>query len=359
MTEDGVRIPGEIGEIDATWATEALGCRYPGTVVTSLHQGTIIHGSGTKIRLLLDYNDAGHGHRLPPTMWIKTGYEPHSDMIRNSYVGEKKFYRDINRDGFVNAPYCYFGGTDATGLTAVLLEDLLARNARFGIATAPLDVGAARRVLDMMARLHAEWWDDPRLAELGAVGGSFATDDIIFALIDGQDWEASVAEPRGANVPARFHSREAIRSAYSRLWEIDRTTTSCMLHGDSHLGNLFFEPDGTPGWFDWQRVMQGDWGWDVAYFLIGALEQDVCAEHEKSLLRYYLERREAYGVPEMAFDEAWLSYRRHALHGLVWIINPTTMQPVEINTAYALRFGAAVDRLECWAALFDQPERVM
>ncbi len=353
--EDRLRIPERLDEITPAWLGEALAVRYPATEVTLAHAGQMIHGSGTKVRMLLEYNEAGHGHRLPPTMWVKAGYEPHSDMIRNSYVQEKSFYRDVGRTGLVNAPYCYYGGTDQqTGLTLLLLEDLLARNASFGIATRPLDVETVDRALEMMARYHAVWWGAPELAKLGEFGGSFVTDDIIFALIDSEGWERWVAHARGRDVPAAYHSRDAIRGAYTRLWELERRATPCLLHGDPHLGNMFFEPDGTPGFLDWQRVMQGEWAHDVAYFTISALEPDLCAAHERELLSNYLRRRTEFGAPSMGFEAAFLAYRRQAVHGLVWVINPLTMQPEEVNSANASRFGMAVERLESWSALFDE-----
>jgi Phosphotransferase enzyme family len=355
--EDELEIPERVEEITPAWLTRALAVRYPGTEVQRVDTGRAVHGSGTKVRLLLEYNAAGHGHRLPPTMWIKAGYEPHSDMIRNSYVAEKNFYRDVGRTGLINAPYLYFGGSDpSTGHTLLLMEDLLARNASFGHASAPLDIATTERALEMMAQYHAVWWGKPELSTLGDFGGAFVTDDIISALIDSEGWEHWVRQPRGAAVPAQYHSREAIRSAYHRLWELERAGTACLLHGDPHLGNMFFELDGRPGFLDWQRVMQGQWAHDVAYFTISALPAELAAAHEQDLLRHYLARLGACGGPALGFDEALLAYRRQAVHGLVWVINPLTMQPEEVNTTNSMRFGAAVARLDSWSALFDEGE---
>ena len=353
--EDELEIPERVADITPAWLTRALAVRHPGTEVERVDTGRAVHGSGTKVRLLLEYNAAGHAHRLPPTMWVKAGYEPHSDMIRNSYVAEKNFYRDVGRTGLVNAPHLYFGGSDPrTGHTLLLMEDLLARNAAFGHAAAPLDLATTERALEMMARYHAVWWGRPELSTLGDFGGAFVTDDIISALIDSEGWEHWVARPRGASVPDEYRSRDAIRRAYGRLWELERRGTACMLHGDPHLGNMFFELDGRPGFLDWQRVMQGHWAHDVAYFTISALEPEVAAAHERDLLRHYLARLARFGGPELDVGEAMLAYRRQAVHGLVWVINPLTMQPEEVNTINATRFGAAVARLDSWSALFDE-----
>lgn len=353
--EDTLEIPERPDGISAAWLTRALAVRHPGTEVLRVDTGREVHGSGTKVRLLLEYNAGGHAHGLPPTMWLKAGYEPHSDMIRDSYVAEKDFYRRVGPLGLVNVPVLYFGGTDPrTGHTLLLMEDLLARNASFGHATDPLDIATTECALDMMARLHAVWWDGPQLSTLGEFGGAFVTEDIISTLIDTEGWETWVRRPRGAAVPERYHSRDAIRRAYHRLWELERRGPACMVHGDPHLGNMFFEPDGRPGFLDWQRVMRGHWAHDVAYFTISALTPELAAAHEGDLLRHYLTALVAAGGPLLDFDEALLAYRRQAVHGLVWVINPLTMQPEEVNTANATRFGAAVERLDSWSALFDE-----
>lgn len=77
------------------WLTAALEGNFPGTEVTSVILGTIIHGTSTKVRLLLTYNEAGQLHRLPPTMWLKGGFEPHSALRARIYAGEAAFYRDL------------------------------------------------------------------------------------------------------------------------------------------------------------------------------------------------------------------------------------------------------------------------
>jgi hypothetical protein len=83
----------------------------------------------------------------------------------------------------------------------------------------------------------------------------------------------------------------------------------------------------------------------------GALSIEDRRTHEESLLRGYLAALAAGGAdPVPGWDEAWLSYRRHMLHGLLWFLCPTQMQPLEIINANVERFGAAasdhqVDRL--------------
>lgn len=344
-------MPSTLSDVTADWLTEALSHRYPGTTVTSAVPGTSIRATGTKLRLLLDYNDAGHAHGLPPTMWFKSGLEEHSDHVRTSHARESLFYSEIQPLGLINAPVSYFAETDDAGYSAQLIEDLLARNARFGSALKPLPLAIARATLAMLAKLHAYWWRAPELARLGPPGGSLATDGIVLHILTREAWDEALARPE-TRLPAGLRDVDAARAGMERLWELDRTSDAlCMVHGDAHPGNMFFEPDGRPGFLDYQRLMQCDWAHDVNYFLLSSCSSADTAAHERELLEEYLQAREALGVPRMDRGEAWLSYRRHTMYGLVWNVVPTAMQTVETCAAISERFNAAAMRHDPLAAL--------
>ena len=56
-------------------------------------------------------------------------------------------------------------------------------------------------------------------------------------------------------------------------------------------------------------------------------------------------------MPRMDREEAWLSYRRHTMYGLVWNIVPSAMQTPETCEAIARRFNAAARRHDLLNAL--------
>jgi len=354
MQEAPLKLPRTLEDVDAAWLTAALNQRYPGVEVRGVTFGTAVRATGTKLRMLLDYNEAGHHHRLPATMWFKGGYEAHSDHVRTSHARESLFYSEIEPLDLVNAPKCYFASVDDdSGFGVQLIEDLLVRNASFGDARKPVSLAAATNALDQMARLHAYRWNAADLARLGAVGGSLATDGIVLRIMRDGAWERAMTSPVAAGLPEAFHTYEAAEAGMERLWALDRESQHlCMVHGDAHPGNLFFEHDGTPGFLDWQRFMQSDWAHDVSYFLIGSMDAGECATHERDLVTHYLKALTAQGVAAPDWDEAWLSYRRHAMYGLVWNVVPATMQPAAVCEMEALRFNAAVLRLDTHDALF-------
>jgi hypothetical protein len=338
-------LPRSLDQIDAEWMTQALSQLYPGTVVTSCIHASSVRATGTKLRLVIDYNDAGHAHRLPPTMWYKSGLEAHSDNIRDSHVRESLFYSEIAPLGLLNVPACYFTGTDESGISGQLLEDLLARNARFGAAIKPVAPDVAAQALTMLARLHAHAWMSADLERLGTPGGTLISDGIVLRLLTPEAWGMAMTKPAAANLPAPLRDIATVRDAMQRLWAFDMASNQrCMVHGDAHTGNMFFEQDGRPGFLDFQRFMQCDWAHDVNYFLVSAMAVDDVAAHEARLLEHYLKALHAAGGPDLDRADAGYRFRLHTMYGLIWNVVPPTMQTEETVSTIASRFNAAAVR---------------
>jgi len=344
-------LPRNIAELTAERLSALLAYRYPGTEVNSLHFGTVLHGTATKVRLLLNYNEAGHSHRLPATMYAKCGFEVHSQNrhMVESARSEVVFYLRRAPEGLVNVPKCYFGGQDkTTGTSFLLLEDLLARNVTMGSALHPIEPQIVRLGLEMLARYHARWWNSP---ELEGLGSPIVADDWVGFILDQGNFERSLHLPRFEYVPPEMRSRERIRSALYRLWESNTQGPCCILHGDLHLGNCYFDVDGTPGLLDWQGDTRGCWAHDFTEFLLTTLEVDARRNHERPLLEFYLQQLGSHGVDAPSFENAWQQYRRNTL----WVayssaVCPVAMQPEAVLTAYTRRGMAAATDLDALAS---------
>ena len=353
VLEDRISRPVELDGITSAWLTEALAVRHPGVEVRSVHVGTVIHGSATKVRLLLDYNEAGHRAGLPPTLFLKGGFEAHGLVSAAGYAGEVRFYREIAPQLPVNLPGCYFAGIDdESGQAILLLEDLLARNASFGRATESIGPDIAALTLTMLARLHALWWEnDSKLPALRFSDGAAAADGLVQGLLSEAHWEKSRSGAQAASVPQPLRDRGAMIRLVKSLWDGDTKPPHCLLHGDAHLGNMFFERDGSPGFLDWQTTQRGTWAHEYTYFLVGALSIEDRRKHEHALLEHYLGELRGHGITAPSFDEAWLEYRKHTAHGVLWVVCPLEMQPIDIIEANVSRFTAAMTDLDAVAAL--------
>lgn len=271
-------------------------------------------------------------------------------MVGRCLECEEQFYRDWRQHLAINAPNSYFSGRDSTtGQAVVLIEDLNDRAVQFGCPPQPLSVETVRQTLDLLASCHAKWWNSPELQALDGYPGMLTgIADYFFSL---QHWDVHMSLPRGRFVPPALQDRERLRSAWIAMQQAAQSDPACFIHGDAHIGNMYFEPDGTPGFLDWQNIMRGPWAHDVAYFMAGALSIEDRRQTEHELLKYYLDRLTAYGAEAPEFDEAWLRYRRHVIHGFCWVLVPEQMQSEEYSEAMAERYCAAMVDLDSLGAL--------
>ena len=231
----------------------------------------------------------------------------------------------------------------------MLLEDLLARNVTFGSALRPIDPAIARRGLEMLARYHARWWNSPGPAILCPPGGMIIADD----WLSESNFENLLQLPRFEYVPPELRDRERFRSALYSSWESNAQGPICLIHGDTHLGNWFFDVDGTPGLLDWQGDVRGCWAHDVTEFLLTALDIDERRNHQVPLLEFYLEQLRSHGVDAPSFDKAWKQYRRNTFWAAAGALCPVAMQPEAVCIAYTQRGMAAVMDLDALAS-FDE-----
>jgi hypothetical protein len=337
-----LRQPRSLDEITAAWLSDALSGPYLGTRVLRAALGTEIRGMATKAQYHLTYDTSRGAPAGPASLWVKGGFEAHSGAQPKALVNEVNFFRDLRPRLDIRCPVSYFQVIDLeTGNGIVLLEDLETRQARFGQAAVSLSAADAAKVLDLQARYHASFWQSAELDEFAwlSSGGSIADDGVIDIFLG--LWDVSETLPRFAAVSPDLRHRRRIRTALYRMFELARDMPVCLVHGDTHAGNLYFEPDGLPGYLDWQQVMKGPWAHDVAGFLITALDPPVRRSHERALLTHYLERLRAYGAAAPTADDAWNAYRRHAMWTFMWTLCPTAFHPEETCTAVAPRPGPA------------------
>jgi aminoglycoside phosphotransferase (APT) family kinase protein len=159
--------------------------------------------------------------------------------------------------------------------------------------------------------------------------------------------------PRGRHFPAAIKAPERIDAGFwAMIDDMAVAAPRCVLHGDSHPGNTFFDADGRPGLYDWQTLAFGPWAHDISYYISSALSVADRRSSDHALLRHYLGALQARGVdPVPSFDEAWLAQRRYIAYGLhIWITNRTEFQSEENCTALTTRLGAAAEDYEFFDA---------
>jgi hypothetical protein len=341
-----VPFPASLDEVTAPWMGRLLARRFPGVEVTALRAGQVIRATATKVEYQLEYGETA-GPPPPPSLWLKCGFEIHASEFISHCGAEARFYRDIAPLlGDVNVPKTHGVLTDdATQNGLILFEDLNRRPVRFGNQNHPLDPRGVGRVLDLLADCHAALWRDPRLLTFpgfrpGGVIHSTRVVDIFMGF-----WEDAAPRPRFEHVPASLRDRERIAGAVHALLAADMADPVCVVHGDPHQANLFFDPDGAPGLMDWATVMPGHWAWDVSYLIGGSQSVEQRRALEKDQLAAYLARLRAHGVAAPDFARAWRDYVRHALWLFMTALCPVEMQPEDLCILNAERASAAITDL--------------
>ncbi|HKY92150.1 MAG TPA: phosphotransferase [Nevskiaceae bacterium] len=339
-----MRLPLVVEELGPEWLTAALSERFPGVRVTSIDVVEILWGTATKIRIRPRYapgSDAG----LPDALCIKGGFrEELRAVVGDAYCLEAEFFRHIAPTLGVPLPACWYAGSDrASKQGIVVLDDLVDAGVRFGDPVEPWSVDLVAEALDLQAGWHARTWGATREQFPWLPVGTPIRVPADF-LTQPAHWSRMLDVPDAQPMPAAFRDRERIRRAIFEMWRLDDTEgVPCLAHADAHIGNTYVDPKGHPRFIDWQGACLAPALDDVSYFVTGALTVEDRRAHEQSLLRYYLDRLVAEGGPKLAFDEAWLDYRRHTVHGFLWVLTPPEMQaPVRVR-AMGDRYVAALE----------------
>ena len=356
-------IPGGVADVTPAWLTRALQPCAEGVVVSCVDATGLASGTTTRARLALLFEGPGQRADLPGTMFVKLAP---LDLRTRLFVGllglgrsEVAFYRTARQGLPVRAPQVYFAAAARHGTRFVLLlEDLVASGCRFADITSPSDPVRARAVMQALAKLHAAYWESPRLHGDLAWSRSSPKDPIFRVGRFLSDVSLRPALERfGELVPgelqaaAGFVSRQ--RLALEALWVRPPLT---LIHGDAHLGNLFF--DGAEvGFLDWQVVQRGQGLRDVTYFLTNSLSVETRRAHGEDLIRVYLASLAEAGAPPVPFSLAWEQHRLHALY--TWISAIVTAAAATLQREGVVRAGlerssAAVMDLDSLGALRER-----
>lgn len=303
-------LPTEIHELTPEWCSRALGREVASVEVIDRHSGTT-----GRARLALE-GDGG-----PATVFVKL---PPFDAAQRLFVDkvgmgvtEARFYRDLAAEIPARIPAVWFADYEAGDdgdRYVMVLEDLAAGGCRFPSPTDDDIEHRAYDIVEQLAPIHARYWDSSRFGEgcdlawitpkgtgRGDGGAEFvriALDALADRLPDGFVPLAELYLERSRDILALY--REGVRT---------------LVHGDSHLGNLFVDGDRT-GFLDWAVLGYAPGVRDIAYVLTNSVPTEVRRANEETLIGRYCDALGRHGV-DLAFAEAWEQYRLFAVYSWV------------------------------------------
>jgi hypothetical protein len=340
-------LPVTVEGVTADWLTAALRQRAPDATVLAAEIVDVLNTTTTKIRMRLTVDEAGKPAGIPELVIVKGGFQQHSRELDHMHRREVQGYRDVFPNVPIPHPACFFADFDTERRQGIIImEDLTARGVTFCHATQPQSFEQVARRLAALARFHAATWNSPDLRP----GGKWSELPEFFGVMQGffdkcisrAHWDRFMALPRGVATSFRFRDRDWMIGAWSTMHRYALGLPHCVLHGDVHLGNLYIEADGTPGFFD-TLASHGPGMLEVSYHISASVDIADRAHWEGALVQVYLDELTRNGAMPPSFDEAMQQYAVFLIYGLfIWQTTESHFQPEAVNTANNARMSAAL-----------------
>ncbi|MAT49935.1 MAG: hypothetical protein CMK32_01965 [Porticoccaceae bacterium] len=348
-----ISIPVRADELTPTFLTTLIQEQHPGAVVEqvevlkAMQYGDGMVSTSARATLSLRYR-AGTGRGLPTRVVYKMAYDLEF-LPWPLYANEVRFYRELQAEQNIEVPLCLAAVYDpATYRFALLLEDLTERGVSFPNALSNVGIEVVKNALDVLARLHARYWQSPRfgtdLAGLETHVSGTLNDFMIGQVPAAIEQEIAVNPFKQELLSKLATTADELLAGMVAMQRHQATLPQTLLHGDSHIGNIYLLPDGRAGLLDWQLMVRGYCMHDINYLITTALTIDQRRGNEQDLLRYYLQRLKQAGVDEPpSFASAWDEYRRTLIWGVYigWLTTSVVNYGWEINTVNLLRLSTA------------------
>ena len=328
-------LPGEsefaLDSVDVAELTTAMANGVPGARIENVRTERVSQGTTDRIRLHVDWNDAGTAAGLPVSAFAKGTPRSATSRILLSAFGlassEVGFYNQIQPTVADLTMTSYLSRGRRGGRYVTVLEDLGARPGITFYASGdepPLD--HSRALMRTLGALHGRFWGSPRFdQDLAWVtvfsrrpGHPFAHP--VVRMLTKKLFKQDRDIPHEVRATTQFFVDH--RAALDRAWEALPHT---LVHGDSHMGNTYGLPDGTAGIYDWQNIHKMNGLRDVAYYVTQALSTDSRRANERELIEIYLDSLAENGAGSAApsYVEAYDVYRMVAFDG--WLATYTTL----------------------------------
>ena len=331
-------LPRTIGELDARSLSEIIGRRVTSVSVIGGDAGT-----SSRARLALTGDD------VPASVFVKMAAETVATRLMGELgrlaQTEVLFYRELSPQ-LTGVPAAYGSAFDSlTGRYVLVLEDLAVDPCEFPDTLHPLDKDQASMIVELLARLHATFWERPP-------GWVYSASGDHTSLLTGSLLNTS-ARRLAERTSIPVEDGRFIIDNYRAVAKVIDKQPNTVMHGDAHPGNVYFR-NSEAGLLDWQAVRRGHPGRELSYTLITGMTTADRQACERDLLAVYRQALAAAGGPELDPDELWLRYRQGSLYAYVAPLITAGMggmQAESIAMEGVKRGVAALTDLETVAAL--------
>jgi aminoglycoside phosphotransferase (APT) family kinase protein len=336
---------------DAEHITEAL--RRSGVLGKSWVRDVRVESSRSTllsriIRLRLSYEGATDA---PKSLILKTGLPARASEVAHSGHREVEFYTQAGATSAGVVPRCFEASCDQDMKDwHLLLEDLTDSHVIGTTWPLPPTAEQCESIISALARLHAGWWDDPRLGVSVGTWVDIETANQGIGRLG--DRYKVFAERLGDRLPVERRElyKRFIDTAPHLLARYHSHRNLSIVHGDAHVWNFFLPRDGGRDvrLFDWDAWRIGLATHDLAYMMATHWYPERRQRMEQSLLDRYHVVLLAHGVR---------GYDRRALQddyrlAVLWqLATPVWQEAIDLPPviwwSHLERVMLAVDDLGC------------
>ena len=280
-------------------------------VLTQASNRGIVSNIGT-LKVIYSENASG---LLPTQLFLKMS----KPDLHQEFLGlgrkEVSFYNAMadTSDEFP-IPRCYDAQYDAeTGHSHILMDDLSETHFQRPPPIPPSN-RHCEMIVESLARLHAMWWDSPRLGD--EIGEPF--DEKISletrrrlenTLPDFIDYLGDALLPVQRRAYEQIMESTLLDRREKRYKEMSGIT---LVHGDTHTGNFMLPSDighGKVILIDWHLCRINVAASDLAFLIAIHWSSQRRAVLEESLLKHYYDQLVTHGVNDYTWDDLWRDYR--------------------------------------------------
>ncbi len=358
-TGDLPRLPTDPKDLTPDMLSAVIARMHPSTRVdsaevlesTGIGLGVSTTGRG-KMRLRYAANPAN----LPEYVQVKMIVGERSPVPPFLFETEVRMYERMIPRGSIERAQCLAAVYENdTQNFILLLEDLTRRGAKFtNIVLPPYTPDEVGTLLDLLATVHAQYWESPGLDEQK----DWLSSHLAGNHVEVFDKKGHILKVLTMNVENSTYRQDFIARAghsVAELWEMvkkvqryqARTLPNTLCHGDTGAHNSYRLPDGGAGYVDWQLSVKATWPHDVHYLICTGLSVKDRRDHERALVARYLNKLKSLGVRyEPSLDDAMSEYSLAIIWGLVigWFcVRPYMYGPEITMTSIERLFAAAND----------------
>lgn len=338
-------LPRRVEELDAAILSDVMG-----TSVSSVRVLGNDAGTSSRARLALT------GSGVPESVFVKLTAQTAATRLMGELgrLGhtETRFYSQLAPE-LTGVPKAYGSAFDTwTGRYLLVLEDLPA-SCVFPDTLHPLSTDQASLIVELLAKLHATFWDRLPDDGRGPLGWLYTPSGDVTSLLTGTLMKTSMKRLGERNSSIPIEKGRFIADNYRAVAALIDTPPHTVMHGDAHPGNVYFR-DGEAGLLDWQAIRRGHPSRELAYTLVTSLTPRDRHAAQQDLLDDYRHALTAAGGPELDRDDLWLRFRQGALYAYVAALITAGMGGMQVDdiAMEGLRRGVtALDDLETIAAL--------